>query len=351
VKFNDAIASFAPYITHHIGDPFMTSTAISRPIVATSIGDPGGIGPEIVAKAWVSGEAHAVSRPVLIGSAHAMRQGVEIARARATVRVISDVGQLGDSPEVIDIIDSGELDPAAIKLGQDSEACGHANAAWLRMAERMARSGEVAATVIAPVSSGSLKMARKLDVIRPVTPGESYLLLLSGPLRVLHLTGDMSLRRVCEVVSEDLTLSALQILDATFRAWGAPNPRIGVAGLNPHAMGEEDARAIAPAVARAQAQGIDAKGPLSPDAVFRHCIEGKYDVVLAMYHDQGHIPIKTWGFSGNCAVIVGPPYLNMTVGHGTAHDIAGKGIADHRMILNAMRMAGSLAAGAGFIKQ
>ncbi len=329
----------------------MASSARTRPIVATSIGDPGGVGPEIVAKAWVTGAAHAVSRPVLIGSAHAMRQGVAFAKVRASVRAITSLDDLSDNPEVIDILDDGALDPADIQIGKDTEAGGRANAAWLRRAEQMARSGEVAATVFAPVSSGSLKMAKALDVIMPVTPGESYLLLLSGPLRVMHLTDHMPLRKVCDTISQDLTLSALQTLHDTFTKWGMPNPRIGVAGLNPHAMGKEDTESLVPGVERAQARGVNAEGPLSPDAVFRQCVEGKYDAVLAMYHDQGHIAIKTWGFSGNCAVIVGPPWLSMTVAHGTAFDIAGKGAADHKMILNAMRMAGSMSAGAGFIDE
>lgn len=333
------------------GGTQMASTTIPRQIVATSIGDPGGIGPEIVAKAWVTGEVHKLSRPVLIGSAHAMRQGVEIAKVRATVRAISGLDDLSDNPEVIDIIDAGELDPADITMGKDSEAGGRANGAWLRMAEQMARNGEVAATVFAPVSSGSLKMAKQLGVIAPNNPGESYLLLMSGALRVMHLTDHMSLRKVCEVISEDLTFAALVTLDATFRRWGVANPRIGVAGLNPHAQGKEDIESLTPGVKRAQAKGINVEGPVSPDAIFRHCIEDKYDVVLAMYHDQGHIAIKTWGFSGNCAVVVGPPYLSMSVAHGTAFDIAGKGIADHKMILNAMRMAGSMSAGAGFIEE
>jgi len=329
----------------------MSSNTKPRPIVATSIGDPAGIGPEILARAWVTGEAHKLSRPVLIGSAHAMRKGVEIAKVRATVRVVNGLDGLSDNPEVIDILDDGALDPADFQIGKDSEAGGRANAAWLKRAEQMARNGEVAATVFAPVSSGSLKMAKALDVIMPVTPGESYLLLLSGPLRVMHLTDHMPLRKVCDTISEDLTVSALQTLHDTFTKWGMPNPRIGVAGLNPHAMGQEDIQSLAPGVKRAKANGINVEGPLSPDAVFRHCIEDKYDAVLAMYHDQGHIAIKTWGFSGNCAVIVGPPYLSMTVAHGTAFDIAGKGIADHKMILNAMRMAGSMSAGAGFIEE
>jgi 4-hydroxythreonine-4-phosphate dehydrogenase len=123
-----------------------------------------------------------------------------------------------------------------------------------------------------------------------------------------------------------------------------------VAGLNAHAYGDEDKHQIAPGVERAKAEGIDVTGPAPPDSVFRWCIDGRYDVVLAMYHDQGHIAVKTWGFVGNCAMILGTPYIHLSVAHGTAFDIVGKGIANHEMMLTAMRQAASLGAGKGFYK-
>lgn len=329
----------------------MSGTARLRPIVATSLGDPGGVGSEVVAKAWASGAVHAVSRPVLVGSAYAMQQAVEIAGVRVEVRAIHGLDELSDSPEIIDILDSGALDPKDLEFGKDTVAGGLASAKWMSEADALARSGRAAASVFAPISSISLKMAGKRDSVVPINPGERYLFLISGPLRVMHLTDHMPLRRVVDVISEDLVFSALQTLDSTLRKWGIANPRIIVAGLNPHAQGDEDTHSLAPAVKRALARGIQAAGPTSADAVFRQCIEGRYDVVLAMYHDQGHVPVKTWGFSGNCAIVIGPPYLNMTVAHGTAYDIVGKGIADHHMMLNAMRMAGSLSAGAGFIQE
>jgi 4-hydroxythreonine-4-phosphate dehydrogenase len=161
----------------------------------------------------------------------------------------------------------------------------------------------------------------------------------------------MPLRQVCDVITADLVHSALIQLDAAMRGWGIASPRIVVAGLNPHATGPEDANEIAPGVSRARDCGVDATGPVSPDAVFRQCIEGRYDMVLAMCHDQGHIAVKTWGFSGNCVIIMGPPYLHMSVAHGTAYDIAGTGKADASMMRSAMIMAGDLAAGRGFMER
>lgn len=329
----------------------MSATPSPRPLVGTVIGDPGGIGPEVVAKAWCSGDVHALSRPVLIGSVAAMEHAVSVAGLSAKVVRVSSLDALHDTPEVIEILDSGALDPADIVLGRDTEAGGRASGIWLEEADRLARSGIVAATVMGPISTGSMKMAGVLDKVVSVKPGESYLFLVSGPLRVCHVTDHMPLSQVCTLLSAELIETSLATLDERLRAWGLRNPRIGVAGLNPHAMGPEEARSIRPGVEAAAARGIRVEGPISPDSIFRHCIEGKYDAVLAMYHDQGHIAIKTWGFSGNSAVIIGPPYVHLSVAHGTAYDIVGKGVADHRMILNAMRTAGSLAAGAGFAEE
>ncbi|WP_029889181.1 PdxA family dehydrogenase [Polycyclovorans algicola] len=327
------------------------SASTHRPLVGTVIGDPCGIGPEVVAKAWCSGHVHEYSRPVLIGSRIAMEQAVRIAGLSAEVRVIGSVAELSDSANVIDILDSGALDANDITAGRDNPSCGRASGVWLDEADRLAREGVLAATVMGPISTVAMKMAGVLDRVVKVTPGESYLFLVSGPLRVSHVTDHMSLRQVCELLSEKLVAQSLVTLDERLRAWGIKAPRIGVAGLNPHAMGEEEERAIAPGVRRALDLGVNAEGPVSPDAIFRQCIDGRYDAILAMYHDQGHIAIKTWGFSGNSAVIIGPPYVHLSVAHGTAYDIVGKGIADHRMMLSAMRTAGSLAAGTGFPKE
>ncbi|MEH6638109.1 MAG: 4-hydroxythreonine-4-phosphate dehydrogenase PdxA [Porticoccaceae bacterium] len=321
----------------------------SRPLIATMIGDPCGIGPEVIAKAWASGEPHKYSRPVLVGSAAVMEQAVGFAGLDLPVRVIDSVDQISDSPEVIDILDSGKFNMDDLTLGEDNATCGQVCADWLKEADELALSGAVDGTIMGPISSVSMKMAGVLDQVINIQPGISYLFLISGPLRVMHLTDHIPLRQVCDLISSDLVFSALQTMDARLKEWGLPEPRIGVSGFNAHASGEEEDKEIIPGVQRAQAAGINATGPIAPDSIFRHCIEDKYDAVLAMFHDQGHIAIKTWGFVGNCALIVGPPYLHMSVAHGTAYDIVGTGKANHEMMQAAMVLTGSLAAGKGFI--
>lgn len=320
----------------------------ARPVVGTMIGDPAGIGPEVVVKALAGGAVHKVSVPVLVGSAAAIERALDFTGLAAKIRVMCEFEQPSDDPGIIDIIDTGALSSEDMPLAEDTLAAGIATAQWLDELDALARDGSFAATIMGPISTGSLKLANKLDKVVSPTPGESYLLLLTGPLRVAHLTDHMPLRQVIDVITPDLVASAVGQLAEAMRGWGITRPRIAVAGLNPHAMGDEERLSIIPGVAQARAAGVDVEGPIAPDSVFRQCIEGRYDIVLAMFHDQGHIAVKTWGFSGNCVIMMGPPYLHMSVAHGTAYDIVGTGNADPAMMLSAMRTCGRLAAGQGF---
>lgn len=313
------------------------------------VGDPAGIGPEVTVKALADGSVHEVSIPVLLGSAAAVQRALDATGIKARVRRMRSFEPPSDDAGVIDVIDTGALPDGVLPLGEDTEAAGHATAQWLDELDGLARDGAFAATIMGPISTGSLKMAGKLDKVISPTPGESYLVLLTGPLRVAHLTDHMSLRQVIDIITADLVAKAIRQVNDAMQSWGIARPRIAVAGLNPHAMGDEDRLAIAPGVERARGSGIAVEGPIAPDSVFRQCIEGRYDMVLAMFHDQGHIAVKTWGFSGNCVIMMGPPYLHMSVAHGTAYDIVGTGKADAAMMRSAMRTCGQLASGQGFV--
>jgi 4-hydroxy-L-threonine phosphate dehydrogenase PdxA len=325
-------------------------SALSRPNIAIMIGDPAGVGPEVVARCWASAELHKVCRPLLIGSSQVMQQAMDSCGLSFEMNVVDTFSQASDNPAIVDILEPTKFDSGSYKAGQDNVSCGAASAQWLDEADRLARTGACAATVMAPISSVSMKMAGVLDRVVNVEPGQSYLFLISGPLRVAHLTDHMPLREVCDIITGDLVAGALEMLDKALKSWGIEKPRIVVAGLNPHASGAEEDREITPGVLRAQSMGIDVTGPEPPDSVFRQCIEGRYDMVLAMTHDQGHIAIKTWGFAGNCALILGPPYVHTTVAHGTAYDLVGTGRADHTMMLAAIKTAASLVAGKGFLE-
>lgn len=319
-----------------------------RAKVGIVIGDPCGIGPEVAIKALMDGSLRRLCRPVLIGSAAAVQRVIDQWGVNAKLRIIEAPERMSGRAGTIDIIDSGALDPAEITPGTDNPACGRATGIWLDEADTLARAGRLQATVMGPISSGAMQMAGVLDKVVQAKPGLSYLVLASGSLRIAHLTDHVALREVSGLITADLIESALRTLDAVLRQWGMSSPRIAVAGFNPHAKGHEESQHMTPGIDRARAAGIHVDGPVSPDTVFRQCIEGRYDIVLAMYHDQGHIAIKTAAFAGNVAVILGPPYPHVTVAHGTAYDIVGRGTADHSMIRNAIVTAGSLAAGRAF---
>ena len=323
-----------------------------KPIIGTSIGDPAGISSEVLVRALADRNVRDAARHVLIGSADVIKRALRYTNIDAEIRQLNPNDKclnLSDDVSVIDIIDNGVLDGIELPLREDTLIGGQASASWLEEADKLARSGVVDALVMAPISAGSLKKADKLDLVVSPDPGLGYLVLVSGPLRVAHLTDHISLRKVCDVISKDLVFKGISDVNAALKKWGIANPRIGVSGLNPHADGAEDREEITPGVNMAKAKGINVEGPISPDSIFRQCIDGVYDIVLAMYHDQGHIAIKTWGFSGNCVIMMGPPYLNMSVAHGTAYDITGTGKADHTMMKNTMILAASLVGGSGFV--
>lgn len=320
-----------------------------RPRIAITPADPCGIGPEVVAKALATNEPHEVCQPVVIGSAAAMEQGIEIAKAKVRLRPIERVEECRGEPGTIEVLDSGALHPSEIGLGVAKAECGRASGIWLEEVAEFALSGAVAASVMAPVNSEALIKGGAVGQIIGTDPTQRFLTLLSGPLRVVHVFDHVMLEDVCRNISTELVLGAIRKTHAALLGWGIPRPRLGVAGLNPHAQGPQEQAAIAPAVEQAIRKDIDATGPSPPDTVFRHCIDGRYDVVIATFHDQGHIAIKTWGFVGNYAMFLGAPYLFMSVGHGTAFNIVGRGVANHEMILSAILQAASLACGRGFL--
>ncbi len=322
-----------------------------KPLIAITQGDPCGIGPEVVAKALAEGTAYVVARPVVIGCIESLQAGARVAGVDLRVRRVSSLDGAGTDPRAIDVLDEGQLDPKHIALGRVVSECGRANGAWLATAAALCSDGRAAGTVMAPVNAEALARGGAAGQILGTDETARYLTLLSGPLRVVHLFDHVPLEDVCRRVSPELVERAVAKTHACLSQWGIASPRIGVSGLNPHAHGRQEREAIAPGVERARAQGIDAAGPIAPDTVFRHCIEERYDVVVAMFHDQGQIAVKTWGFAGNCALFLGAPYLLLSVGHGTAFDIVGRGVADASMIRAAILQAASLARGCGFLRE
>ncbi len=324
----------------------------AKPTIVIAIGDPGGIGPEILCKVIAGGDIQPQVVPVAVGSIEALEMANRVAETGLSFRKVDHVGQALGQPGCLDVIDSGQLPAGSVTYGQATAESGKAQLAWIVEADQICRQGDAAGFVMGVINTTALELAggwKEIEELVEPNPFHSYLLVITGPLRVMHLVHHRHVREVCDLISKDLVLHALQMTHDSFEQWGIKAPRIGVSGWNPHAYGPEDQQEIAPGVEMAQAKGIDATGPISPDTVYRQNIEGQYDAVLAMSHDQGHIAIKTWGFLGNCSLTLGMPYISTSVAHGTAYDIAGQGIAKADNMLEAMKLAASLANGNGFL--
>ena len=256
------------------------------------------------------------------------------------------------------LVDPHNLNPEDVTVGQVSPTCGRAAMEWVSKAAEMAMASQIDAIATAPINKEAASLAGykaigHMELLQELSGAETVgTMLMSGRLRVVHLTTHRSLRQAVDYVTKERILSFLELTHDSFANWGMPSPRIGVAALNPHAsdgglLGHEEAEEIAPAVEESRRRGINATGPIPADVVFHQAIQGAYDVVLAMYHDQGHIPIKVYGFESSITANLGLPFVRTSVDHGTAFDIAGKGVADHQSMLEAIKLAVYLSTGRG----
>lgn len=311
------------------------------------IGDPCGIGPEVCVKALASRELIGTCHPVLIGDVEVVRRAASLCKVSLPVIRMSTPAQAKLRSGIIPVLDPGGFDIAALRHGEACAASGEAVLAGTALGHRLARSHEIQGLVLGPVNSDSMKATGKIADIDEMQPAGTFMLRLSGSLRVVPLSEHLPLRQAIEAISPEAILALVRLLDATLESWGFARRRIAVAGINPHAMFEDDRARVAPAVLLAQREGISASGPIAPDSVFRMALEDKYEAIVTMFHDQGQIAVKTVGFAGACTVYIGLPYVLLNVPHGTAFDIAGQGVAQHLSMVAALRTAADLAAGRG----
>ena len=329
-----------------------------KPGIAITMGDPCGIGPEVVAKALADPWVYNFCRPLVVGSGYAMEQAVALTGVPLRVSRTGDAHSAGEDSAVIDVLDIGNLNPEDITVGAINPTCGKAAMEWVTKAGELAMAGAVDGLATAPLNKeaaslagykaiGHMELLQELSGVRTVAT-----MLMARNLRVVHLTTHRSLRVACDYVKKDRILDYLRLTNEAFVKYGFREPRIAAAALNPHGsdgglLGSEEADEIAPAVESAKSEGINAFGPIPADIVFHHAVEDRYDVVLAMYHDQGHIPVKVYGFEESITANLGLPFVRTSVDHGTAFDIAGKGIATHASMLEAIRLAVALVKGDG----
>jgi len=329
-----------------------------KPAIAITMGDPCGIGPEVVVKALADPHVYASCRPVVVGNTFAMQQAVKLTGLPLTINETDDPTSAGENPSVVDVVDIHNLNPEDITVGQISIPCGKAAMEWVSKAGQLALAGIVDGLATAPLNKEAASLAGfqsigHMELLQELSGAKTVAtMLLAKNLRVVHLTTHRSLRLACDYVKKDRILEFLQLTHDNFIKWGFTDPRIAAAALNPHGsdgglLGNEEAEEIAPAVQEARERGINVVGPIPADIVFHQAIQGRYDTVLCMYHDQGHIPVKVYGFEESITANLGLPFVRTSVDHGTAFDIAGKGIADQVSMLESIRLAVGLAKGNG----
>ena len=320
-------------------------------ILAITMGDPAGIGPEICAKLFADGLCPAPA--IVLGDAAILARTASELGLSLPVRRIAGPEDAGFESNAVDVIDLSEL-PDDMAIGQVQAACGRAAFNYIRHGIDLALAGQVAGIVTAPIHKEALAAAGipypgHTEMLADLGgAGEYSMMLVNDELRVVLVSIHVPLREAIGALTAESVLRAIRLASTGCRELGIGSPRIAVAGLNPHAgegglFGREDIEIIAPAVELAVREGLDVSGPFAGDTVFMRARRGEFDVVVAQYHDQGLIPIKYHGIEQGVNITVGLPFIRTSVDHGTAFDIAGKGVADPSSLRAALEMASKMA--------
>jgi 4-phospho-D-threonate 3-dehydrogenase / 4-phospho-D-erythronate 3-dehydrogenase len=331
-----------------------TGEHAATPFVAVTMGDGAGVGPEVVVGALVEPEIAALCRPVVIGDAQRLRAAAEILGVDADVVAVESVEDAVFAPRRVNVIDLGLL-PADLPWGKLSPVAGHAAYEYIRVASELAMAGRVQAICTAPLNKEALHAGGHVfpghtELLAHLTGTEEVSMMLNSPrIRVIHVTTHIGLIDAVAKIEPGLVERTVRRGHEALQRAGIPAPRIAVCGINPHAgenglfgYGEEEEK-IVPAIERLQADGIDARGPLPADTVFFVAGRGDYDLVVAMYHDQGHGPVKVLGIEAGVNITVGLPVIRTSVDHGTAFDIAGTGKVEVGSMVEALRQAAQMA--------
>lgn len=331
-----------------------------KAILGITMGDPGSVGPEITVKALSHKEIYDRCRPLIIGDAWVMEKAVKTVglEGKVTIHPVKEVKEGVYRPGTIDVYDMKAVDENKLEVGKICAVSGEAAFQYVKKVIEMAKAGEVDATVTNALSKEAINLAGHhysghTEIYAEFTGTKKYTMMLAyHNLRVVHVSTHVSLREACDRVKKERILEVIHIAWDACRALGIKEPRIGVAGLNPHCgenglFGTEEQEEIIPAVEAAKAEGMLADGPIAPDTVFSKARGGMYDIVVAMYHDQGHIPLKVVGFEYDNAkeewkavegvnITLGLPIIRTSVDHGTAFDHAGLGDGNELSLLNAI---------------
>jgi 4-hydroxythreonine-4-phosphate dehydrogenase len=331
------------------------------------MGDVAGIGPEIIAKALDTEEVYRVCRPLVVGDTGAMNMGMEVARLNLVVKRVDFPADGLYRRGTIDILSLDNVDTSSLIMGRAQSMAGKASVEFVVKAAEMAMRDEVDGMVTAPLNKEAMHMAGykypgHTELLAEIAHTQDYaMMLIAGSLRVVHVTTHVSLREVPDLITKDRVFKKIRVAHEAARSLGFDRPRIGVSGLNPHSgegglFGREEIEVITPAIDEARKAGMMVEGPVPPDTVFAKAVGGVYDVVVAMYHDQGHIPVKLQGFRFDEATgkwedvsgvntTVGLPFVRTSVDHGTAYGKAGRreGTANPQSLVDAIKTAAQMA--------
>jgi len=324
------------------------------PLIAVTMGDPSGIGPEIMVKALAEPEIKEICRPVVFGDPGALRLYLK-AGDKIAINELTDLAQTHPLNDQIDVWPLSRLEKQDILPGRPSPVGGQAMVNYIVRAVELAQKGDVAAVVTGPISKSLMQQAGypfagHTELIAHLTRTKEVVMMLAGArLRVALVTIHCALKDVASHLNQSKIFRTLEITwQALKRDFGLDLPRLAVAALNPHAgeaglFGLEEQELIRPAIEKAQKQGMTVEGPFPADTLFYQAVQGRFDAVVAMYHDQGLIPLKLLHFTDGVNITLGLPIIRTSVDHGTAYDIAGKGIADAHSLIAAVKLAVQMA--------
>jgi 4-hydroxythreonine-4-phosphate dehydrogenase len=328
---------------------------MSSPLIAITMGDPAGIGPEIIVKAMGERAVFAQSRPVVLGDEGVLSDAVRWSKTPLKIKRIEEPHEGVFRRGNLNLIPLTDLSHEEVPLGAPRSQGGAAAYRYIERGVQLAQGGSVDALVTAPISKEALHAAGypfpgHTELLAQMTGSRDEVMMLAGPrLRVALVTTHLPLRQVPDALTRERIKRTIEITAQGMKVyWGIPSPKLAVAGLNPHAgeggiFGTEEQEVIIPAIEECRQKGMAVFGPLPADSLFFHAASGRYDAVVSMYHDQGLIPLKLLHFRDGVNITLGLPIIRTSVDHGTGYDIAGKGVADPTSLINAILLAAKMA--------
>lgn len=327
---------------------------MKKPLIAVPIGDPAGVGPEIVAKSVASGDVFEAADCVIVGDKTIIENAIKIVGEDLTVHVISEPEEGDYRKGILNLIDLGNVDMAKFEFGKVNGMCGKAAYEYIAKCIELANKGKVDAVATTPINKESLRAGGinyigHTEIFGALTETEDPLTMFeTNGMRVFFLTRHVSLREMLDMITKDRIIDYVKRCMKALEKLGVTDGTMAIAGLNPHSgehglFGWEEVNEIMPAIEELQAEGYKVVGPIGADSVFHQAAQGRYNSVLSLYHDQGHIATKTLDFEKTIAITNGMPILRTSVDHGTAFDIAGKGIVSAVSMIEAILLAAKYA--------